>query len=156
MEDPKKEVSEVQSERGRIISNFAFLEMIISQFIANHYSSITKTKFIEEVLEDEFFSFELKKRLFRKILKNYFKEIENKFPNKEFSRMQTIRNIIAHGVIQANQDDIKNPKKALNVRFRHGGKDYPARELLNEYFDLKVIVQKAIEGLPNIKVRVVF
>lgn len=144
-----KKTNEIQNNRGKIISNFAFLETIISLFITNYYFGKTNTQFIEEVMDDEFFSFELKRRLFTKIIKHHFKEKIDKFPNKEFRRMQEIRNIIAHATITAVTNS-NSPGDVSDICFSHGGTRHTAETLINEYESLRLIVQKAISELPTI------
>ncbi len=129
--------------RGRVITNFAFLEAAISDFIAHHYfqNSNLKEAFLSEVMEEQYFNFDLKRRLFIKILEKY-PEFRNKMKLKQFQSMQEIRNILAHGTYEKNE----NGERC----FRRGGINYLADDLLNEYQQLRKVVQPLMEELPGV------
>lgn len=145
-----KAAKDIQFGLGGIISSFATLEAKIQEFIAAEYidNADSQLRFYEEVLEQDFFSFELKKRIFRTALKSRYSDRYKSFPFKELNRMQIIRNIAAHGLIEANTpNDIFDINK---LYFRHGGKQMQAVDLINEFSNLKKIVFKAIFALPGV------
>lgn len=146
----------IQNERGRVMSNFAFLESIISNEIAKYYitNDDERVKFANEILEHRFFSFDFKKVLLQNIVKD---KLGKKNPDffKALEGLQRSRNIIAHGLIVFIGDST-NPN-IDDVVFRHGGIEYKADQLIKVYTqnaDLVTEQLKVIFGLifvyPNI------
>ncbi len=108
----------------------------------------------EEILEDKLFGFEFKRQLFEKILKKRFPLIYSSLPRQKIERMQTIRNIIAHGVLTATAE-IDEPNSINNISFRHGGNNYGAGKIFKEYEEKRAAVQPALEKLPGLTTKIV-
>jgi len=141
-------------ERGRVVTNFAYLEDLISTFIACSYFKedelVQLNALKDEILEDKFFSFEFKKQLLEKILKNRFQN-KYKVSYRKIEQMQTIRNTVAHGLLVATGDK-HDKSKVYNVSLKHGGKVYPARELFDNYEKLRQQVEPVLRQLPGLTV----
>ena len=154
----EKQTNQVLAQRGKIISNFAYIENIMNSFIAASYFGESETKqlnlMIEEVFNDKFFSFELRKQVFYKILKNRFRTVYSSFPRAKLERMQEIRNIIAHGLLTA-RSDIKKPA-ITGISFKHGGKIHLSSEIIQEYESLWKSVKLKLKDLPGITIQQVF
>lgn len=139
----------ISNARGHVISTFSSIEVAMSTLIAQIYTSTTEqqVKLLGDVLEHKFFSFELKKAVFYKILGESQSPECKDFPKKKLERMQEIRNIVAHGAIEAiTQDDFDDLKK---LTFRHGGENYPAMGLITEYDQLREEVWHKVMMIVN-------
>lgn len=142
-------LEDIYQLKGKATSTFAYIEVLISLFITVHYFGSKNEPFIEEVLEHDYFSFELKKRILYKILKKHYPG--HSFPNKNLDDLQQIRNLIAHGAIAGR---VTGPQK-VNPIFRHQGKDHPIKETFEEWDKLSKTVEDATKNLPKIKISVV-
>jgi len=151
--EAEKQGEELNRTRGKVISNFAYLEDMISDFIAASYFKEDEPEQLqalkEEVLEDKFFSFEFKKQLLKKILKTRFKNVDQKFPYSQLDQLQTFRNVIAHGLL-VGIGNTSSPSKIYKVSLKHGGKMYPVDETLVQYENLRLQVQPSLDNLPGI------
>jgi hypothetical protein len=138
--------------RGKAIQGFSFVEHVISRFIACSYFKPEDQDqldcFVEEVMEEQYFSFELKHRLFIKILRGRFPKIYTSFPRKALKDMQELRNIIAHG--QNVAKGRTGTSEVFDIALMHGGKQYPVDELFKKYDLLYEQVYKAVSALPGV------
>lgn len=138
-------LNEVHLTKGKILTAFAYIEHLISLFITVHYFKAKQEKFLEEVMEHEYFSFELKKRILYKILANHHPTTS--FPKKELTELQNIRNLVAHGALAG----IVVGNKKVQPIFRHQGKDHQIEETFTEWERLNKLVESAVKKLPGIK-----
>jgi hypothetical protein len=150
--DKKAALRKFNKQRGDVITNFAFIEHCISMFIAGSYFKEDEFEqmntFRSEILDDKFFSFEFKRQIFIKILKNRFPEVYKNMPLKKIEKMQSLRNIVAHGPLSATGRKDR-PNKVYDICFRHGGTNHPADKLLEEYEKLRMDVEPAVRNLPG-------
>ena len=137
----------IHSPRGKVLGEFSFLEHLIASFISVHYFGDTDTLFQEETLEDDCFSFEMKRRLLYKLLKKYHPSLYKAFPKKELERLQKLRNRIIHGVLAARP---LADGTSLAI-WRHQGKDHLIDEAFKDWNDLIKIVHPAITSLPGLR-----
>lgn len=145
-----REAKEVDQIRSNIIQSFLSLEHLLNGAIAGEYF-IDSTeellfRFWSEVLDQELFSFELKKRILYAVLKSNYPALYKDFPRRELDRLQTIRNIIAHGLEVHNETSgLKASKSTL---YRSKGR-YEPQVLYAEYWEHHDLVEGKIMGLPN-------
>jgi hypothetical protein len=151
-------MQKMNSKRGKVISNFSYLENIISTFISAAYFTLSQgdqmNAMKEEILEDKLFGFEFKRQLLEKILKKRFPDVYKTLPRQKIERMQTIRNIIAHGVLTAT-GEIDKPDSITDISFRHGGKNFGAEKMFEEYEEKRATVQPVLEKLPGLTTQIV-
>ena len=147
-----KEITDIQTSRGSVSTNFASLEFFIAQFITMHYFKMPNGDFTAEVFEDEYFSFGLLVKIFDKVLKKD-SDLYDEFPFQKLRRLQKLRNVIVHARLQseATLDARKENIKKIGVTyFYHAGKEYEVKEVFKEYEKLRNVVQPAIMGLPGV------
>lgn len=130
--------------KGRILSRCSYYEQRMDLFITKHFVGDEDASFTEDVLENEFFSFELKKRIFYKLLGKHFPEYYASFPRTKFTRLQTIRNVVAHGAIVTSPD---HPGEKLAC-LRHGAKNHSIQEILEEFDNINDEIRRIFETLP--------
>lgn len=133
------DITHFQFVRGNAITQFAGIESAIENFIADHYikDRASRDLFHHEVLQSPQFSFELKKRIMTEILKTHYPEVYKDFPSTKLKKLQEYRNIIAHGAhygLYSYQE----------MYFKHGGKEYVAKELVAEYSPMAEEVMMAM------------
>lgn len=157
MEHMKQEITtphlltEIQNRRGMVSTNFAFIEFSIAQFVASYYCKDGQSDFVADVFEDEYFSFGLLMNVFEKVLKKD-PELYKKFPLQKLRRLQKLRNLIIHARLQTHVvvDTKKGGIQEMGeTYFYHAGKEYSVNEVLQEYEEIKNIVQPIIVGLPG-------
>lgn len=142
--DSVYDASKINELKGKITSDFAFIERAISVCIASYYAK-DWALFTEEILENDFFSFELKKRILGKLLKKHFPEYI--FPWAELARLQQLRNLASHGAITA----VPNEQGGHTVYLRHQGKNHSITKLKEEFESIKVVVDGAVDTLPGVE-----
>ena len=76
--------------RATVIEKFINVEAILNAVICQHYFKKVNANFYLEVLYDEYFTFNLKLRIFEKIINLSKIELDN------LRRLNTIRNYFAH------------------------------------------------------------
>lgn len=85
----------VHFRRGLLFQDFALVEMAMNRLICLYFlKEATNTKFISELLENECFSFQLRKKMFKIAFNECYPGL--KFPWKSLERIQHLRNISAH------------------------------------------------------------
>lgn len=140
----------IQFKVGGAISRFSILEMKMQEFIVQHYVSneAMAANFHNQVFDNSLFSFELKSRIFKKIIKEDYPKIDARFPYNKISKAQEYRNIMAHGRLGAKtSDDFNIPDK---LYFEHGGKQHPAIELIKNFFLCCDTALESILQLPGV------
>lgn len=81
--------------RGEIITDFAYLETIISRMISEYYFGEENLSFTFDVLYHEHLNFSVRRSIFEKNLRD--KGVtETQFPFKKLQRIGEIRNYFAH------------------------------------------------------------
>lgn len=150
---------EIHAFIGKAVSGCSYLEHLVSLFLAIHYTSTDKKlhePLMEEVFENDFFSFELKKRIFYKVLKERYHAVYESFPRKELEELQELRNLLAHakivGEIQKNE---KTGKAEIVVFLRHKSKQHSITESQERYKRLVDVVSPVLKNLPQLKVTTV-
>lgn len=147
-----KAATTIQNGRGYVITNFATIEMMMSQVIARNYSG-TKEKeqaLLSDVLYHQYFSFELKRSLFEKILK-YNNPEQLKSPHsRKLRKMQEIRNMAAHAIIRVKLGEDRDDINSIVFDFR--GKEHQANKILEKYDELRASVEPLIRELSANKV----
>lgn len=136
-------IEEAHRIRGTIISQMAYVEHLMSEFMAKHYAPINYIALQTEVLENPYFTFQLRKQILLTLLETKYPDI--KFPREELERMQNIRNIAGHAAIVALTDgDGKNGV----VLFRAAGKNHSPSELAAEMKQMESVVNPFLNSLP--------
>lgn len=134
------------SKRGEIIDFVAASEMIMSKFISLHYFGKIKQDFINEVLEDEYFSLHLRTKLLEKLLKKY-EDIN--FPFKQWRKLQRIRNIVAH--TRKDTDihiDLISGKRTMGKSYyMYQGEKKEAEEIHSKFEELKEVIFPSLQLL---------
>lgn len=151
-----KEITDIQSRRGAVGTNFASVEFFIAQFVTIHYFGKLNPDFTAEVFEDEYFSFGLLARIFEKVLKEYPEEYK-KFPFQKLRRLQRLRNIIVHARLQSYArmgQDGENIEDIGETYFHHAGEDYDVEKIFLEYEKLRAVVQPALSTLPGLNTEI--
>lgn len=98
------------------------------------FNDNANNKFISELLQEQYFSFELRKRIFKRIFEKKYPE--SKFPWSSLNEMQRIRNIVAHGRIdqQFLLDNASGEKIELNEPYyQYHTEEKNAASLHNEF-----------------------
>lgn len=148
-----KDANNVGQVRSSIIQSFISLEYSVEGAIAGEYfidsSEDILWRFWTEALNQELFSFELKKRIMYTFLREKHPELYKRFPKKALDRLQVIRNIVAHSIEISNGDDYTEMVKSAKMSFYRNGKDYSVSALYTEYCDLYEEVETQIRSLPN-------
>lgn len=137
-------LEEIFKIRGEIVSRCSYYEQRMDLFIAKYYKGDDFDPFKEEVLEQPYFNFELKKRIFFTLLGKYHPEYFKTFPKGGLTRLQEIRNMVAHGAVVA---DPKDPEAKMAC-LRHGAKNTSIRGLVTEFDAVRASVKVAFESLP--------
>lgn len=146
------ELNDIDRGRGNIISNFAYIENLLSQIIIRHYIRDEELvhKMTADIFDGEGFTFYLKFKLFEMVLRKYYSEkvAELKYDPHKIRELGRLRNIIAHGRIETlgyrtNQNDIKYSE----IFLVHGGEKYSAKEQIDKYNELKLSAQPKLEQL---------
>jgi hypothetical protein len=92
------ELKNIHFRRALIIQDFAIVEMAMNHLICLHFlNKPNDIKFISDFLENEYFSFQLRKKLFELAFRQRYPSIE--FPWNSLQKIQHLRNIIAHSRI---------------------------------------------------------
>ena len=90
--------------RSLSFQDIALIELAVNRLICLYFiGKNTDKRFIEELLQHAHFSFELRKRIFKKIYKEKYPE--SKFPWRALEEIQKLRNIVAHGRIDRINDN---------------------------------------------------
>ncbi len=143
------ELEKIKNKRGEIVTNFAYIELLIKNICSVHYLGKIDENFLGEVLEDEYFGFALLRNIFEKLLK---KHPEVKFPMGKLRELSKLRNIIAHAQVTA-EGIIKNPKiPSVSIQrmvFRHSGDVRDTNETFSRYDELKSAIQEKVKLLPG-------
>lgn len=137
----------LQQNRGKIIDNFAFIEYRIEELICRACRPGDPAKFTAQVLQDEYFSFALKKNILKKILESEpslyglsKKEIDGLIG--KLTQLAKRRNVIAHAVVlgslSASNDSI------TRVYYLHGGVEYDPEKLSEEYNALSIPIMTTL------------
>ncbi len=140
-----KKVVEIQNKKGEILSNFAYIEILVRSFVLSNYSIEQNNLISVDVFEDEYFHFGLLQRIFKKVIKRKELEFSNKLV-EDLRRMGEIRNIVAHSVIQA-YDNNSFKEEDYSIFLKHGGKEMSIAEIEKVYMEydvLKVSVENRI------------
>jgi hypothetical protein len=139
-----------QDHIGYMIVRFSIIEMFINEFITAHYIKDTNDamNFYAEVVTQTGFTFELKHRIFKDILKTYYPGFDATFPHRKLQKIKEYRNIIAHSGIRAPGPEGFNDLSKLT--FSNGGKSHSFMKVRDEFLESQHIVYEALTALPNI------
>lgn len=149
---------EFYRKRGMLISNFAYIESLITSCIVANYFKPGDEKQItamnEDIFESKLIPFEAKKIMLQTVLKKYHNN-QAKFPFKTLGDMQDIRNRFAHGVFQSKAMVVSQEPpeyKVIELQIRHNAKTYNADKLFKQYDDLMERLDPYIKKLPGVTV----
>jgi hypothetical protein len=152
MSDSTDRISQL---RGDSVGKFAAVENEVGEYIATVYFGEdfeAGNRFLQEIFEHDFFSFELKKRVFYKILKARAPESYSNFPRKEMYSLQKTRNIIAHSlVVMDNPEDYNDFDK---IYFQLNGVRHNVGGVIDEFNYYYKAVFEAIISLPGVDKKV--
>lgn len=142
----------VSIERGKIITNFQYIEGLLKDYISKHYFKNTKEQilFKRELLEDEYFSFFLLKKVFEKIFKKYDvnKYTKNKAIFDKLNQLAKLRNLVAHAGIEGSARLASSSSITLTkLFFRHGGEEKSIQKTIGEYNKLSGELQPILENI---------
>lgn len=88
----------IHFRRGQIFQDIGVVERAMDRLICLYYlKNPMNDPFISELLQDPYFSFELRKRIFKLIYQKMYPNIH--FPWQSLDKMQHLRNIVAHSPI---------------------------------------------------------
>lgn len=122
MNEPETVKTEL-ADRGRLIQKFASIEYGINDFIARRYSKEDHMNLMVDILEDPYFSTELRLRIFKAALKKYCPEKDAAAITKPLKKLQELRNIIAHAV---TVEDVDGPETGIGYYLYKNTKVYVA------------------------------
>lgn len=147
MADKFPQAEEVYALCGKIQATFAFFERQMSYFITKYYGASKPDLFMVDVMEQEYFGFELKLRILYRVLKRDFSEVFASFPKKEFGELRDLRNLTAHGSIGA----IKSAdSQELKAHLRHRGENHSILKVQEDFERISIIVRTGFKSLPLI------
>lgn len=126
--------------RGRIVTNFAFIEKVMIRFISIHYFGISNSAFEDEVLSDKYFNFGLLENIFNKVLDNY-PEHRSKVSKQNIKDLRDLRNFVAHGLQMI---------KGGVTYLERSGKTELATEVFDKYFTKRDLIMPQLLQLPAI------
>lgn len=146
--NPEEEHRSIQLIRGQIITNFAYIELMMSELIAFHYTESRQKndEVIQDILEDEYFQFGLRKNIFKKVMEKYYKD--KNFPFGDLTNLGRYRNIIGHATIK--NDEITQGDEHILQRspyYWHNGEKKDCAELNKKYFDLSDNIMQILKKL---------
>jgi hypothetical protein len=143
-----KKVIEIQNKKGEILSNFAYIELLVRSFILNNYSIERNNLISSDVFEDEYFNFGLLLHIFEKVVKRKGVGSPNKLL-EDLRRMGKIRNIVAHAPIQAH-DNNSSKEEDYSIFLKHGGKEISIDEIEKMYKEYDVVKVKVTSRILEI------
>jgi len=130
---------------GNMIIRFSVIENRIEEFITESYSSTPKEQdvFYKEIMSHPYFSFELKKEIFKKALKRVHPEIHDKFPWNDLNEIQKSRNVFAHrGVVTESYEELGDLNKMFFAK--------KGTHLIEVYRDFDTCSEKVMQALDDI------
>lgn len=148
-EEAESELERIKNKRGEIVTNFAYIELIIKNICSVYYLGKIDQNFRAEVLEDEYFSFALLRNIFEKVLKKY-PDID--FPMGKLRELSKLRNIIAHAQVTATAivNDPAVPSASIQkMVFKHSGIVRDTDETFSKYDELKSTIQEKLKQIPG-------
>ncbi len=137
-------MGEIKSERGRIVTNFAYIENLIKMACSLHYLGKIDQKFMSEVLEDDYFNFGLLTHIFQKVLT---KNPSFEFPIGKLFELSKHRNIIAHAQIKAYHEN----GEVTDIRFYHGGERKEIGPIFSRYDELSKEIREKLNLFPGVE-----
>ncbi len=117
------EENKLSEFRAIVIEKFINVEAILNAIICQHYFKKVNANFYLEVLYDEYFTFNLKLRIFEKIVNTKKLDVNN------LRRLNTIRNYFAH----CNQRFFKNGDEGKILDPRNTAKEINFQKLYEEF-----------------------
>lgn len=94
----EQELKKIHFDRSVIFQDIGMVEMALNKLVSLYFFNNNSNElFIGEMLQNPYFSFELRKRVFVMIFKKKYPS--EKFALKDLEDMQKFRNIIAHSRI---------------------------------------------------------
>ena len=131
--------------RAEIIERFINVETIIDAIICQHYFKKVVSNFFFEVLYDEYFTFGLKRRILKKIIKDIDKQRED-----ELGRLNNIRNYFAHynqkffgnKDLELQNGKVKQKVEGIVIDPRNTKEKIDFSALYEEFMDKVVIVEE--------------
>lgn len=116
---------------------------VIAEFYTDSYDQAQKL--MSDILEHQYFSFELKKIVFLKALRANWPEKSKLISKGKLTRLQQLRNIAAHASIAVeSMDDHQNIDMII---FSYQGRNHKALKVLNEYNELKDQIEPLLVSL---------
>jgi len=145
----KKSISEFRSE---VIENFINIEWVINSIISTHYLGKPILPFMLDVLNDEYFSLGLKRRILVKILIDI--KCENEDVINRLNRMNSIRNYFAHCstkiITKEGKEFTPDPKKrGKSIDFKLLYEEFMENEKKVIDFLIEILEKKM--GIPFLK-----
>lgn len=136
------ELKEIHFGRSLVFQDMAIVEISMNRLISLHFlNNPLDDSFIKQMLQHPYFSFELRKRIFKMIFKEKYPEI--KFSWRDLEEMQKLRNIIAHGRI----DKILENNREKFYYCYHSEKE----ECATLHGNFKECMEKIVSSLNEIK-----
>lgn len=137
--------------RAFIFQDIAMVERIMNRLIClNYFKTVTNKEFTSELLQDQYFSFELRKRIFKLIYEKMYPKL--KFPWKALQEMQRLRNIIAHSLI--DEEILVNNRTGKRVKLlKKPFYSYHTeeREVVSLHKEFQTHMDKVVKALNGIK-----
>jgi hypothetical protein len=133
---------------GEVVSKAAYVEQRMNRIIARHYLGDESGALVEEVFEQERFSFDAKREIMCGLFEKHYPGHE--FPDGKLRQLQKLRNIFAHGSIVSQYSDPANPDEDSKIAMlRHGATNKPIIELSTQFKTLYTEIVAAFDVLPN-------
>ncbi len=145
-------IKNLHFRRALIFQDLALVERAMNRFIYGYYFEndillADSKKFIPSVLQDPFFSFELRKRLFKRIYDERYSD--RKFPWASLQKIQELRNVIAHARID-EQYLVQGGERVAAVRKPYYVYHDIERDVASVHNEFKEHMDKVVEGLNKI------
>lgn len=138
----RRQLSEWRSE---VIGSFIAIEQLLNCIISQHYFNAIHRAFFLEVLYDEYFGFQMRRRVLEKILpagKDSSKLIQ------DLSRMCTIRNYFGHCGLEVIEGGLPRPEETGAILDpRHPAKPIDFAKLFTEFKTLEERVVRPLSEL---------
>lgn len=136
------------------MSNFAFIESIITKQITKYYvtNEMERDRLSNQVFQHKYFSFDFKKVLMQNIIKEKLGKKDSELW-KSIDELQRLRNIFAHGMFTTPREAFDDPQ-IDQIFLVHGGIEYKAAQLVKMYNEHSEIVTKRVMSNFGLKMEV--
>ena len=126
----RRQLSEWRSE---VIGSFIAIEQLLNCIISQHYFNAIDRAFFLEVLFDEYFGFQMRRRILEKILPQDQRDVL-----QPLNRMATIRNYFGHCGLEVIEGGLPRPEETGAILDpRHPAKPIDFASLFTEFKTLE-------------------